>query len=729
MYKHELMHLTNEQLYSYFCTIGEQYINPFVIIDLYNESLPIQYYNQPFANLTGYDLEELIGKNFSYLQGTQTSLEAQQELNFHIVNELVFETRLLLYKKDGTAFWIQLCSHPIKNYKGETAFVLVQCRDITEEMLERMLHKIEHEVYVKLEQDSSLEDILQLITEHIERNYIRKIYCAIHILQKNAVLKAIASPTLPLDLIEPIVGMEVCPTTGFSEKAVYIKDLSYLKDLGTQSETFKIQQLASEYHIQYCWSKPIFNKEKSIMGTFTIYIENNSYLKQSDIDFLNKLSPIIALTIKYFEQKKQLKQLAFYDMNIGIPNSNYFKTRLQEWIQNGVEGTIMLIQPGEYISIVDMYGRKVGDSLIKQIVERIEKIVNEDLAIYGRFSNSSFILGKNIPIQNIDCFINKIVNLTTQPYLINGRAMFITLKIGVSYFNPRTSIDESIRQADIALTKSRLKLGTVVSFFEEETDEQIQRELNVLNQLTHGLKNNEFTVYLQPKVDLKTAEIVGFEALARWFSPVLGNVSPAEFIPIAEQAGKVREIDNIVLEMVLNWQQERKKKGLPLYPVSVNISPIHFYHDSFVEDFLSLVNKYQIEPDYIKIEVTESFELFDFEKAKEILTKLKEHGYESSIDDFGVGFSSLSYLQRLPFSEFKIDRSFINDIHDNGMHAVVKTIVQLANSLDMHSVAEGIETLNQYQKLLDIGCHTGQGYYFHKPMPIEEAEKLINTIK
>src|SRR5690606_23776267 len=101
-------------------------------------------------------------------------------------------------------------------------------------------------------------------------------------------------------------------------------------------------------------------------------------------------------------------------------------------------------------------------------------------------------------------------------------------------------------------------------------------------------------------------------------------------------------------EMVLNWQQERKKKGLPLYPVSVNISPIHFYHDSFVEDFLSLVNKYQIEPDYIKIEVTESFELFDFEKAKEILTKLKEHGYESSIDDFGVGFSSLSYLQRLP---------------------------------------------------------------------------------
>lgn len=729
MYEHELMHLSNEQLYSYFCTIGEQYSYPIAIIGISNNSLPILYYNQAFATITGYDSEELIGKNISILQGSKTSLEEQHELEFHILNELTYETKLLQYKKDGTAFWIQICTHPIKNGQNETAFALIQCKDITEEMLEKMLHSLEHEVYVELEQDSQLEDILQLITEHIEKNYIRQIYCAIHILQQNGELQVIASPTLPLRLIAPIVGMEVTPSTGFSEKAVYIKDLTYISELGSEIETMKIQQLAEDYNIQYCWSKPIFNKEKSIMGTFTIYLEKNSYLKQSDIDFLNKLSPIIALTIKYFKQKDQLKQLAFYDMNIGIPNYNYFYTRLKEWLHDGVEGTIMLIQPGEYISIIDMYGRKVGDSLIKQIVERIEKIVHEDLAIYGRFSNSSFILGKNIPIQKIDCFIKKIVNLTSQPYLINGREMFITLKIGVSYFHQQTSIDESIRQADIALTKSRHKHGTVVSFFEEETDVQIQRELNVLNQITHGLKNNEFTVYLQPKVNLLTSEIIGFEALARWFSPDLGFVSPAEFIPIAEEGGRIRDIDNIILEIVLKWQQERKKKGLRLYPVSVNISPIHFYHDSFVEDFLSLVNKYEIEPQYIKIEVTESFELFDFDKAKIILSKLKEHGYESSIDDFGVGFSSLSYLQRLPFSEIKIDRSFINEIHDKGMHAVVKTIVQLANSLKMHSVAEGIETLHQYKMLLDIGCHTGQGYYFHKPMPIEEAEKLINTKK
>src|SRR5690606_35245922 len=188
-------------------------------------------------------------------------------------------------------------------------------------------------------------------------------------------------------------------------------------------------------------------------------------------------------------------------------------------------------------------------------------------------------------------------------------------------------------------------------------------------------------------------------ALARWYSPVLGTISPAEFIPIAEQTGKISQLDNVILKKVLRFQNERKTKGLKIVPISVNISPVHFYRESFVEDFISYVNKYEIRPEFIKIEVTESVELFDYQKAKEILSELRKFGYESSIDDFGVGFSSLSYLQQLPFSEIKIDRSFINGIEDNAMYAVVQTIVQLASNLKMHAVAEGIETLEQYQLL------------------------------
>ena len=244
-----------------------------------------------------------------------------------------------------------------------------------------------------------------------------------------------------------------------------------------------------------------------------------------------------------------------------------------------------------------------------------------------------------------------------------------------------------------------------------------------------GIKNEEFTVHLQPKINLNTDEIEGFEALARWFSPVLGNVSPAEFIPIAEKSGKINEVDILILRKVLKFQNLRLTEGLQIFPIAVNISPVHFYSETFVNDFLTLVEEYQIPPDYIKIEVTESVELFDFVKAKQILLELKKLGYESSIDDFGVGFSSLSYLQQLPFSEIKIDRSFINDISNSDMYAVVQTIVQLAEKLRMHVVAEGIETLEQYTILQKIGCKSGQGFYFHKPMPLEEAQKLLDSIK
>ncbi len=294
-----------------------------------------------------------------------------------------------------------------------------------------------------------------------------------------------------------------------------------------------------------------------------------------------------------------------------------------------------------------------------------------------------------------DAFVSDIQNVTAAPFPIANREIFITLKIGISHFDHTLPIDESIRPADTALTKSRHQKGAIVSFFEAETD----GELDILNQLRYGLQNEEFSVHLQPKVNLITAEIEGFEALARWYSPVLCPVSPVEFIKIAEQAGKIRELDNIILKKVLQFQNDRQIKGLKMVPIAVNISPVHFYHESFVNDFITLVNFYNVSSQFIKIEVTESVELFDFQKAKEILLELKQYGYESSIDDFGVGFSSLSYLKQLPFSEIKIDRSFINDLNDAGMHAV----------------AEGIETLEQFVLLQKMGCRTGQGYYFHKP--------------
>jgi len=724
MHKSEIS-LTKNELYPFLCNICEQFQFAIAIVSLEKEDFPFLFINQAFTNLTGYSQREIVGKNLNAFIGSKTNKIDQGEIFYQLSQKNTFEENILHYQKDGTAFWNHITCQPIKDIEGHLSFALIQCRDITEEMLSKMLSKLEHEVYLELDKNGKLRDILQLITKKVETYYIRDIFCAIHIVDKERKLKAIASGSLPLSLVKAMNHIDVnSSTTSFNDKVIYIKDLSIRNN--------RSSMIKEKTNLSSCWSKPIFTNEQALLGYFSIYIKGDYQLKQVDIEFLKKLSPIVALSLKYVEQRQELRRLAFFDISTGMPNYNSFYTGLSMWVNTKVDGTILIIQPSEYSRIVDLYGRKFGDILMSQIVSRfhsIDNLMRNEEIIYGRFSNSSFILGvKQTGKKDINKFINQILQITSTPFFIAEREIFITLKIGVSYFNQTISQDESIRRADTALTMSRLQ-NTGVSYFKTDSDEILQRELNILNQLQFGIQNEEFTVYLQPKINLSTDEIEGFEALARWNSPVLGPVSPADFIPIAERNGKINQIDNLILKKVLTFQNQRRTNGYKLIPIAVNISPVHFYSECFVSDFLSLVAEFRIPPDYIKIEVTESVELFDFQKAKGILLELKNMGYESSIDDFGVGFSSLSYLQQLPFSEIKIDRSFINDIHNNDMHAVVQTIIKLAENLRMHVVAEGIETYEQLLILQKIGCKSGQGYYFHKPMPLDEAENLLNGIK
>lgn len=268
--------------------------------------------------------------------------------------------------------------------------------------------------------------------------------------------------------------------------------------------------------------------------------------------------------------------------------------------------------------------------------------------------------------------------------------------------------------------------GTNFAKYEENSINQLTEEMDIFNQLTFGIQNQEFEVYLQPKINFETIQVEGFEGLSRWNSSKLGFVSPINYIPIAEQSGRIKDIDLLNLTTILQWLQDRLDAGKKIVPVSLNISPDHFYEPQFLDTIIRIFNQFHVPTKYIKLEVTESIELVDFAKAKAILEKLNDFGIESSIDDFGVGFSSLSYLPKLPFSEIKIDRSFVNSMDEPGMYAIVQTIIQLAHNIDMRPIAEGVETKEQLAMLQKLGCPAGQGYYFYKPMTIIDAEKLLD---
>jgi PAS domain S-box-containing protein len=713
--------LSKETLSNWVLQIADQSENAAIIIDVNDPNLSIMHCNHEFTRAFGYEREHLIGKNIQLFNGKKTNVRSIEILNEQLLYKRSFQSKLVHYKYDGTAFWNEITCHPLKDSNNDVQFLLLFFADVTMSSLSRMISKLEREVYEHFEKDNELHSICQLITKKIEMHFVRKVYCTIHLLQNDELTLA-GHGQLPLRIAQKL---SYAIEKNYKQ---YDEDQVYTEKVDENTYTYK-QFLDEDIELQFKtkWIKPMYSLSNRLKGFIIFYLEQPTAINQLDINFLDRISPVVLLANKFGEQKKDLKYLAYYDTSVNIPNAHFFRNKVTEWINEGKQGMILIIHSTEYSKIVDLYGRQTGDELLRQMVERLNLHNKNHEEFIARFSNS-LIIATCINPDEIQHYDMRIRPLTLIPYFLNEKETYITLKIGVGYFNQDTSVDNSIRQADLALSKARQNSGTSISFFEAEIDEKLQLEMDTLNQLTYGIKHDEISINLQPKVNIKTGRIDGFEALSRWHSAKLGNVSPSIFIPLAEQAGHIRDIDSMVLKKVLNWLKSRYDSDKKIVPVAVNISPDHFYDEKFLPTFKEILNDYDIPRNYIKLELTESIELVDFNRAKSILTELKNLGVDCSIDDFGVGYSSLSYLPKLPFSEIKIDRSFVSAINDPGMYAVVQTIIQLATNLQMRAVAEGIETLEQFIMLKNMGCHIGQGYFLHKPMTIDVANVLLDSI-
>ena len=716
--------LSKEQLRCWVKQIAEQHTKGAIIVDPSSDTFQIIYCNEAFIKMTGYKNEEIVGQSLHFMNGKKTNDAMVCRLQEALQRKESFQLKLIQYKQDGSAFWHEMTGHPMKDTNNNIQLILIYCDNTTASALTRMISKLEIEVYEHLENDLADTMIYQLITEKIETHYLRNAYCVIQLMQADGTLHLAGHGSLPIRIAQQLTNELI------EHRAVIHKDTDEIIETILTSKDIHFKQYLDtdmELLISGCWIKPIYSKSKKLKGYITLFYNEFEKLDETDMHFLNRIAPLITLAQKYGDQKRELRKLAYYDTAIDIPNAHYFRMKLDNWIKEGKQGIVILIQPSEYSNIVDLYGRSIGDELLKQMVDRLNLHRSNQIEFIARYSNS-LIIASCIDSEKLQHYDSRIRPLTIIPYFLSEKETYITLKVGIGFFNEHSTPDDSIRQADIALSKARQQSGTSIAHFNSAIDEKLKLEMDTLNQLTYGLNNDEFTIHLQPKMNMKTGRIDGFEALSRWNSNTLGSVPPSIFIPLAEQSGHIKEIDITVMRKALSWLEARINKGLKVAPVAVNISPDHFYNEAFVENFKELIKEYNVPLHLLKLELTESIELVDFTRAKETLTELKKLGIDSAIDDFGVGFSSLSYLPKLPFTEIKIDRSFISALNDPGMYAVIQTIIQLATNLQMKAVAEGIETLEQYIMLKNMGCHIGQGYYLHKPMPLEVASALLDSL-
>lgn len=710
--------IDNDVLLNSILNLGDNSKESFVIFDATNHHSIVEC-NESFCSLTNASRSQILKTNyFTWLSDEKKTTIKKIKEKIH--NGIMVQAKLHHKGINKPPFWAEIQALPFRNDANVTQYVLVLIKDVTYYHTEDFLMRLENDMYKAIERDSSFEQKMHIICRGLDEFFRPNTSSMVLIKTESNLLQTFTDNGRSKDV------PRCCENNDFFTKVMQSETSIFIENLDKVHIPDEHRQFAAFSHKAYGLFIPIRNQQRQVIGLFSIYYQQALSDLAYFTNIFRKVSALVALAFTYARTQRKIWDLAYTDITTGLPNRHSFVNCLEKEAERGQNGYIKIVKPSEFHQVVELYGREFGDELLRQLAKRLAQDKPEDREYIARFTSSSLILSTMTFNENLNNYERRIRETIRQPFIIGGKQIYITLKTGIASFNDDIKINDAIRFADNALSSATDKPGTHTEIFTTEKNDVLVQQMTVLNHLSQAIKNKEITVHLQPKVDLRNGEIQSIEALARWVSPKLGFVSPAIFIPVAESAGKVREIDVQVLEIVLSWLAERQKVGKKLVKIAVNISPDHFYYTHFVQDTLKLVRKYEIDPSNIILEVTENIGLVDFQSAFTIIQELKSYGFKTSVDDFGTGFSSLSYLQQLPFTELKIDRSFINALEDPATLAIVRSIIQLALNLGMISVAEGIETEEQVEILRALGCTVGQGYFYFKPMAIEQLDTILD---
>lgn len=478
-------------------------------------------------------------------------------------------------------------------------------------------------------------------------------------------------------------------------------------------------------------------------GDFKGYVSvddiGNRTWTQDEKDSMVTITKIISsylLKLRASERaSKQLYNIKNMDALTGIPTLHKFKKDVDKLLLNNKDKQFVIIYTdiNQFKHINDSLGYDMGDEILCDVANLISS--KKEHLCYARIGEDNFLMVIPYEEYEEEGKLKQYINDMFEQFNIVQRQKFPGYKFiftsGASILSINEDITVAIDNANIARKSLKPTTKTVCKFFNDTMKQKMQKELEITNNMESALRNNEFIVYIQPKIELKENKIVGGEALVRWRKPDGSIIPPNDFIPLFEKNGFIVNLDFYIYEEVLKTMKSWMDDGLELIPVSLNVSRIHLYDEEFVDEFKKLVDTYGIPYHLLELELTESIFLNNSEIAINTMMNFRKLGFCVSIDDFGSGYSSLNLLKNMATDVIKLDKEFFgNDIMHNEEKIIVSSIISMAKQLNMKVLSEGIETTNQSEFLKSVSCDMAQGYLYSKPIPIKEFEELVfNTVK
>ncbi|MBP7071885.1 MAG: bifunctional diguanylate cyclase/phosphodiesterase [Clostridia bacterium] len=431
------------------------------------------------------------------------------------------------------------------------------------------------------------------------------------------------------------------------------------------------------------------------------------------------------------EANMELEHLAYHDQITGVRNRISLIKRINELVssKDSMKIAILIADIDNFKYINDAMGHSIGDQVLIKVSSRLEGLAGVDSTVY-RLDGDGFVIAlegyEEAPL--VERLADRVLKDFKTPLDVNGSKLFVTISIGVSMYPENgDSMDELLKNADIALNKAKATGKNRVVFYDKTMNEAVSERVNIEKHLRAALINNEFELYYQPQWDIAKNKVSGLEALIRWRNPELGYVNPLKLISVAEDTHMIIPIGEWVLKSACTYLKGLHRQGHEELSVSVNISMVQLLQDDFVCKVTEILDYAGLNPEYLELEITESVLMESCDALEGKLKLLKDKGIKIALDDFGKGYSSLNYLKQLPISTLKIDKSFIDTIESDSKHkSLTNLIVKLGRIMGLSVVAEGVETKEQLDYLTRYRCDKVQGYLFSKPVP---EEKVIEAIR